>query len=98
MDREQIIETLQASRTLLEQYSVRSISIFGSAVRGESAPGSDVDILVEFDSDAEIGLFEFVDLKNSLSDLLGIPVDLATPDSLHPALKDDILREALHVA
>ena len=98
MQREQIIETLQANRTLMEKFSVRSISIFGSAVRGESGPGSDVDILVEFEPDAEIGLFEFVDLKNSLSDLLGIPVDLATPDALHPAFKDDILRESVHVA
>jgi len=46
----------------------------------------------------QIILFEFVRLKNALSDLIGIPVDLATPDALHPALKDDILREAVHVA
>jgi uncharacterized protein len=56
-----------------------------------------VDILVEFDPDARIGLFEFVGLKNALSGLLGVPVDLATPDALHPALKEDILREAHHV-
>ena len=98
MDKDQIVATLQASRTLLEEFSVRSISVFGSAVRSEGGPAGDVDILVEFEPDAEIGLFEFVGLKNSLSDLLGVPVDLATPDALHPALKDEILREALHVA
>ena len=98
MDKQQIIETIQGNRALLEEFSVKSISVFGSIVRGEVRPGSDVDILVEFDPEAEIGLFDFVRLKNALSDLLGMPVDLGTPDALHPALKDDILREALHVA
>ncbi|MBI4777012.1 MAG: nucleotidyltransferase family protein [Deltaproteobacteria bacterium] len=98
MKKQQIIETIRCNRALLEEFSVKSLSVFGSVVRGEARPESDVDILVEFDAEAEIGLFEFVRLKNALSDLIGIPVDLATPDALHPALKDDILREAVHVA
>lgn len=98
MDKQQLIDTIQANRALLEEFSVKSLSVFGSVVRGEARPDSDVDILVEFEPDAEIGLFEFVRLKNALSDLIGIPVDLGTPDAIHPALKDDILREALHVA
>lgn len=98
MNKQQIIKTIQANRALLEEFSVKSLSVFGSVVRGERQLESDVDILVEFDPEAEIGLFEFVRLKNALSDLIGIPVDLGTPDALHPALKDDILREALHVA
>ena len=98
MNLEQITETLRANRALLEKFSVRSLAVFGSVVRGEAGPQSDVDILIEFEPDAEIGLFEFVGLKNLLSDLLGVSVDLATPDALHPALKDAILREALNVA
>ena len=98
MNKQQIIKTIQANRALLEEFSVKSLSVFGSVVRDERQLESDVDILVEFDPEAEIGLFEFVRLKNALSDLIGIPVDLGTPDALHPALKDDILREALHVA
>jgi predicted nucleotidyltransferase len=98
MDIQQIIDNIQANRALLEEFSIKSLSVFGSAARGEVRPDSDVDILVEFKPDASIGLFEFVRLRNSLSDLLGVPVDLATPDALHPALKDEILREAHHVA
>ena len=98
MNRQQIIETIQANRALVEEFSVKSLSIFGSVVRGEERPESDVDILVEFEPDASIGLFEFVRLKNALSDLIGLPVDLGTPDALHPALKEEILQEALHVA
>ncbi|MDQ1239111.1 MAG: uncharacterized protein QG577_1296 [Thermodesulfobacteriota bacterium] len=98
MEKDTIIETLRANRALLEQFHVRSLSIFGSMVRGEASPASDVDILVEFQPDADIGLFEFIALKTALTDLLGLPVDLGTPDALHPALNEDILREAFRVA
>jgi len=97
MDRQKIIEKIQANRALLEQFSVKSISVFGSVLRKGAGTDSDVDILVDFEPGARIGLFEFVELKNALSDLLGMPVDLGMPDALHPALKDEILREALHV-
>lgn len=98
MNRNQIIEKLRANHSLLRQYSVRSISVFGSVARGENRPESDVDLLVEFDPEARIGLFAFVYLKDLLSELLGCPVDLVTPDALHPALKESILEEAVHVA
>jgi predicted nucleotidyltransferase len=98
MKRETIIETLRANRALLEEFDVRSLSVFGSAVRGDAGPDSDLDILVEFEPDADIGLIEFIRLKNELSDLLGVSVDLGTPEALHPALKEDILRETLRVS
>ena len=98
MNRNQIIKKLRVNHSLLRQYSVRSISVFGSVARGENRPESDVDLLVEFDPEARIGLFTFVYLKDLLSELLGCPVDLVTPDALHPALKESILEEAVHVA
>lgn len=98
MKKEKIIEILKSNRALLEEFHVCSLSVFGSIVRGEADPESDVDILVEFEPGADIGLFEFIRLRDALSDLIGMPVDMGTPDALHPALKDDILREALHVA
>jgi hypothetical protein len=98
MDMDKIIETLQANRVLLNRFHVRSLSVFGSVVRKEAASGSDIDILVEFEPDARIGLFTFVHFKDVLSELLKCPVDLVTRDALHPALKDAILQEAVHVA
>jgi hypothetical protein len=53
---------------------------------------------VEFEQDAPIGLFEFIRLKQELSTLLGMEVDLGMPDALHPALKENILKEAVHVS
>lgn len=98
MNKSIIKDKIQSNPGILKAYGVKSLRVFGSVVREEGRPDSDVDILVEFGPDAEIGLFEFVELKIALSDLLGVPVDLVTPDALHPALKDDILREALYVA
>jgi predicted nucleotidyltransferase len=97
MKKTEVIEKIKAHPELLELFSVRSLSVFGSVTRNATAHSRDVDILVEFEPGAPIGLFEFISLKESLSELLGEPVDLATPDALHPALKDEILREALHV-
>lgn len=98
MNKKQVFDKIRGNRELLEKFSVKSLSVFGSVAREEGGPAGDVDILVEFEPDAEIGLFEFVELKSALSDLLGVSVDLTTPDALHPALKEDILQEALHVA
>ena len=98
MGKQEIIGAIQANRDVLEEFSVKSLSVFGSTVRDETQSESDVDLLVEFEPDARIGLFEFVRLKNALTELFGVPVDLVTPDALHPALREDILREAQHVA
>lgn len=97
LSRSQLIETLRNSRALLNRYSVKTISVFGSIARGEAKSSSDVDLLIEFLPDAKIGLFEYIALKDELSDLLGVSVDLATPDSLHPAMKTSIMNEAVHV-
>ncbi len=97
LNQSRLTALLRENDVLLDQYSVKSISVFGSIARGEGESESDVDLLVEFDPEAEIGLFEFIGLKNELSDLLGVSVDLVTPDSLHPAMKTDILQEAIHV-
>lgn len=59
---------------------VKRLSLFGSATRTDFGPASDVDLLVEFDEEARLGLLEFVGLREELSHLFGErPVDLATP-------------------
>jgi predicted nucleotidyltransferase len=98
MEKEAIIETLRTNRALLDRFHVVSLSIFGSVVRNGAGPESDIDILVEFDPDAKVGLFTFVYFKDVLSDLLGCHVDLVARDALHPALRDAILKEAVLVA
>jgi predicted nucleotidyltransferase len=96
MTAQETIARLGSEKELLQQFSVKALYLFGSIVRGKDRPGSDVDILVEFEPDARIGLFTFARLQRRLSEILGRPVDLVTPDALHEALKDRILKEAVH--
>ncbi|MBW1933630.1 MAG: nucleotidyltransferase family protein [Deltaproteobacteria bacterium] len=82
----------------LKNFSVKNLYLFGSYAREEAGDQSDLDILVEFEPEAQIGLFEFARLRRRLSELLGLEVDLVTPDALHPEMRDEILREAIHAS
>jgi len=81
---------------LHERFAVKSLSLFGSAGRGQLEPGSDVDLLVEFDGPATFD--GFMDLKFYLEDLLGQSVDLVTPKALKPRMRPTVQREAVRVA
>ncbi len=80
---------------LRERYSVKSLGVFGSYVRGEQKQRSDLDILVEFEQAPT--LLEFVHLKRHLSELVGIPVDLVLKKTLKPHIGQQILAEVVPV-
>jgi hypothetical protein len=91
--RERVLQTLTENREAIRRFGVRSLGLFGSAARGQSAPGSDLDFLVEFERnsfDAYMGLKEF------LENLFDCPVDLVLAHTLKPRLRDPILRETVH--
>lgn len=74
------------------RHGVRSVRVFGSRARGDAAPESDVDLLVEA---GPVRPFFFPGgLVADLEALLGRHVDVVTPDALHPLLRDAVLREA----
>jgi hypothetical protein len=77
------------------RFQVERLAMFGSAARGELRPDSDVDLLVEFRPEAEIGFIEYAGLMLALSELLGRKVDLVSRPALKPLLRDAILSEAL---
>lgn len=80
----------------LKAQGVKSLAVFGSVARGEAGPGSDVDLLVEFDR--SIGLFHFVHVQDFLRDMLGgVEVDLVIRDAIFEELKDEIYAEAVNV-
>jgi predicted nucleotidyltransferase len=95
--RDEIIERLRESRHHLDRFGVSSLALFGSVVRDEARPQSDVDLLVEFEPGRPDGLFQFVELKNVLEGILGRPVDLITAANIKPRLKARILGEAVRV-
>lgn len=76
---------------LAREYRVKTLGLFGSYVRHEQTPQSDLDVLVEFNELPS--LFEFIRLENELSDLLGVQVDLVMKDALKPVIGQRILRE-----
>ena len=81
----------QLKDELALRYHVKSIGLFGSVARGEQAPGSDIDILVEFDP--AIGLLKFIELEEFLSDRLGRKVDLVSRKALKPQIGRVVLSE-----
>jgi predicted nucleotidyltransferase len=85
----------QNGRSLAKQYDIASMGVFGSYVRGEARPDSDVDILVDFNSPPT--LFPFVRLQNQMSDLLACSVDLVMKSALKPHIGANILAEVVGV-
>jgi len=72
---------------------IRKLALFGSVLRQDFCPGSDVDVLVEFEAGHVPGL-AFVSMEMELSEIFGHKVDLNTPNSLSPYFRDRILAEA----
>ena len=81
--------------TLKNEFGVIEIGLFGSYTKGNQKKDSDVDILVEFEK--AIDLFAYVHLKNHLSDLLGVNVDLVTKKALKPKIGERILSETVYI-
>lgn len=78
---------------LARRYGVRRVRLFGSYVRGEARPDSDLDVLVEFHEPPD--LLAFVRLEQELEALLGLRVDLVMREGLKPRIGDRVLREAV---
>jgi hypothetical protein len=76
------------------RHSIRRLSFFGSILRDDFRSESDVDVLVEFASDAKVGFFKLYDLEQELSRILGgRKVDINTPKSLSKYFRDKVLAE-----
>ena len=90
-----IVTLRQEMPRLSKEYGVQSLSLFGSYVRGDQTPKSDLDILVEFSRTP--GMLKFLDLEHDLSKLLGVPVDLVHKKALKPAIGKRVLQQAMPI-
>jgi hypothetical protein len=98
MTRDEALRLLAEHKAeLAEEFGVTALYLYGSVARNEAGPESDVDVLVELDG-RPMGLFEFFDLQEKLGRILGVQVDLATPNGLHRRIRDSVLREAIRAA
>lgn len=73
---------------------IRKLSLFGSILRGNFRPDSDVDLLVEFDPAHIPGFFKLAHMERELSELVGKKVDLRTPQELSRYFRDEVISEA----
>jgi predicted nucleotidyltransferase len=81
---------------LCRRHHIRRLAFFGSVLRDDFSPHSDVDVLVEFEPGATPG-FAMFDIEQDLSRLLGRRVDLRTPNELSKYFRDEVLAEAEEV-
>ncbi len=96
MKQEIVLQILkQKTAELSTKFGVNSLLLFGSVARNEATAASDVDLLVEFNR--PVGYFGLFALQDYLEKLLGCPVDLGTPDSLKPYIKERIMGELIRV-
>lgn len=78
---------------ICQKYHIKKLSLFGSVLRDDFHPHSDIDILIEFEPGHTPG-FAFIDIQDQLTALLQRPVDLNTPQDLSRYFRDQVLTEA----
>ena len=97
MTKQELERKLAAHKPELRKMGIISLAIFGSVARNESTLRSDIDLLVDLDRD--VGLFNFFEIQHRLEEIIGVPkVDLLQKGAIHPALREQILSEAVNVA
>ena len=96
MSCDEIIATLRAHEQALRQRGVAHAALFGSVARAEAKPGSDIDIMIEVDDAAAIGLFEYVAITQYLADLFPCQVDVANRRSLKAPVRPAAERDAVY--
>jgi uncharacterized protein len=75
-------------------HGIRWIALFGSALRDDFRPDSDIDLLVEFQPEHTPGLLHLAQMELELEDALGRPVELRTPEDLSPYFRDEVTATA----
>jgi uncharacterized protein len=96
MNREEAIATLRAHERELHNRGVLHAALFGSLARNEASRKSDIDIMIELDPNAPIGVFEYVGITQYLADLFPDHVDVANRSSLKALVRPSVERDAVY--
>lgn len=84
----------QEIESFCKKHHIRRLALFGSVLRKDFGPQSDIDVLIEFDPVHVPGLIRLAGMEQELSELLGRKVDLRTPEDLSPYFRKEVLRSA----
>ena len=97
MRRADVIDGLTRNKDAIKSYGVDALYLFGSHVRDEGRPDSDIDVFIDRQPGKPFGFLELTNLEFYLSDLFRTRVDVMTRTALHPDLKNEIEASALKV-
>ena len=84
----------EAVAQFCRRHHIRRLSFFGSVLRDDFGPDSDIDVLVDFEPDARIGLIRMARIEIDLSDMIGRKVDLRSPGDLSRHFRDQVVAAA----
>lgn len=96
MEREQVLAVLLGHADELRHRGVLHAALFGSLARGDATDESDIDILVEINPEAHIGLFGYVAVTRYIADLFPVRVDVANRRALKAAIRSSVVKDAIY--
>ena len=96
MDRQDIIDRLRQHEAALRSRGVLHAALFGSRARGDHRPDSDMDIMIEIDPDANVGVWGYVGLKDFIATMFDGPVDVVDREALKPYVAPAAAADAIY--
>ena len=97
MTREEIIATIRNNAAALRAEGVTKLAIFGSRVRGDNRPDSDIDVLVEVEPDASFSLLNLIGVEHIIGDATGLPAQATMRRSIPPRFAERIANDIVEV-
>src|SRR4029079_6525825 len=96
MNSSEALQTLRRCEHALRGRGIKHAALFGSVARGDNSSDSDIDIMVEFDPDARITVFDYVDIKEYIAGLFDQPVDVVNREGLKSHVRSAVTADVIY--
>jgi uncharacterized protein len=96
MNSKDIVARLKENEAALRARGVAHAALFGSRARGDNRPGSDIDIMIEIDPEAHIGVFDYAGLKDYIAEFFDAPVDVVSREGLKSYIRPAATADAIY--